>query len=97
MFLVLSGGDRNYEYLQENNMSSSLAAEVYDKYGDEGLAAMKKAWEETRDMPGTSDQKAVHAIMMAQAAVRYVKPFSFCKIFFNFCVFFFYRRVKVTK
>ncbi|XP_023334803.1 calcium uptake protein 1 homolog, mitochondrial isoform X4 [Eurytemora carolleeae] len=73
MFLVLSGGDRNYEYLQENNMSSSLAAEVYDKYGDEGLAAMKKAWEETRDMPGSSDQKAVHAIMMAQAAVRYKK------------------------
>ena len=96
MFLVLSGGDRKYEYLQENNMSSSLAAEVYDKYGDEGLAAMKKAWEETRDMPGSSDQKAVHAIMMAQAAVRYVKQFLFVK-YSSIFVYFFYRRVKVTK
>ena len=78
---MMSGGGRNYEYLQENNMSSSLAAEVYDKYGDEGLAALKKAWEETRDMPGSSDQNAVHALMMAQAAVRYVKQFFCCEIF----------------
>ena len=66
----MSNSNRDYDHLEENTVASSLAAEIYDKYGDEGLEAMKQAWEETKDMPGTADQKAIHAIMMAQAAAR---------------------------
>ena len=54
-----------------DNVPSSLAAEVYDKYGPEGVDAMVKAWEKQKDKESEPNLNAIHAIMMAQAAGRY--------------------------
>jgi len=50
---------------------SSLAGEVYDKYGPEGVDAMVKAWQEQENKDVQPTMNAVHAVMMAQAAGRY--------------------------
>lgn len=52
---------------------SSLAAEVYDKYGPEGVDALKAAWERLKSVDMPADKKVLHAVMMAQAAARYKK------------------------
>jgi len=56
---------------QGNAVPSSLAADVYDKYGPEGVDAMVKAWENQTDKTSQPDMNAIHAVMMAQAAARY--------------------------
>jgi len=53
------------------NVPSSLAADVYDKYGEAGVDAMVKAWEQQTDKSEQPSMNAVHAVMMAQAAARY--------------------------
>jgi len=50
---------------------SSLAGEVYDKYGPEGVDAMVKAWQDQENKDVQPTMNAVHAVMMAQAAGRY--------------------------
>jgi len=50
---------------------SSLAGEVYDKYGPEGVDAMVKAWQEQENKDVQPTMNAIHAVMMAQAAGRY--------------------------
>jgi len=50
---------------------SSLAADIYDKYGDEGVDAMVEAWKSQDAKKTEPDLNAIHAIMMAQAAARY--------------------------
>merc|ERR1719431_1646334 len=50
---------------------SSLAGEVYDKYGPEGVDAMVRAWQEQDTKEVQPSMNAVHAVMMAQAAGRY--------------------------
>ena len=52
-------------------MPSSLAADVYDKYGEEGVDAMVKAWEQQQDKTQQPELNAIHAVMMAAAADRY--------------------------
>ena len=52
-------------------MPSSLAADVYDKYGEEGVDAMVKAWEQQQDKSMQPELNAIHAVMMAEAAARY--------------------------
>ena len=56
---------------QGEEVPSSLAADVYDKYGPEGVDAMVKAWESQTDKSQQPDMNAIHAVMMAQAAARY--------------------------
>jgi len=53
------------------NIPSSLAADVYDKFGEAGVDAMVKAWEQQEDKTEQPSMNAVHAVMMAQAAARY--------------------------
>jgi len=53
------------------DIPSSLAGEVYDKYGPEGVDAMVKAWQNQENKEIEPSMKAVHAVMMAQAAGRY--------------------------
>lgn len=55
----------------EDFKPSGLLATVYDKYGAEGVDAVRKSWEITKDQEGSSAQKQMHALMMAQAAARY--------------------------
>jgi len=50
---------------------NSLAADIYDKYGDEGIEALKGAWEQVKDMEGRPDMKMAHIVMLVDAAVRY--------------------------
>jgi len=50
---------------------SSLAADVYDKYGEKGVDAMVEAWKSQEAKETEPDLNAIHAIMMAQAATRY--------------------------
>jgi len=57
--------------LEGGSVPSSLAADVYDKYGPEGVDAMVKVWEEQKDKNAEPSKVAIHAIMMAQAAGRY--------------------------
>ena len=52
-------------------MPSSLAADVYDKYGAEGIDAMVKTWENQSNKQEEPSMNAIHAVMMAQAAGRY--------------------------
>ena len=52
-------------------MPSSLAADVYDKYGEAGVDAMVKAWEQQQDKTQQPELNAIHAVMMAAAADRY--------------------------
>ena len=52
-------------------MPSSLAADVYDKYGEAGVDAMVKAWEQQQDKSVQPELNAIHAVMMAAAADRY--------------------------
>ena len=53
------------------DVPSSLAADVYDKYGEAGVDAMVKAWEEQQDKTVQPELNAIHAVMMAAAADRY--------------------------
>lgn len=64
---------RNNDMVQGDSVPSSLAADVYDKYGPEGLDAMVKAWEQQKDKAAEPSKVAIHAIMMAQAAGRYTE------------------------
>eukprot|EP00090_Calanus_glacialis_P021210 TRINITY_DN3273_c0_g1_i1.p1 TRINITY_DN3273_c0_g1~~TRINITY_DN3273_c0_g1_i1.p1 ORF type:complete len:590 (-),score=198.57 TRINITY_DN3273_c0_g1_i1:152-1921(-) len=59
------------DMIKGDSVPSSLAADVYDKYGSEGVDAMVKSWEEQKDKQSEPSQVAIHAIMMAQAAGRY--------------------------
>jgi len=63
--------NRYNDRVEGEAVPSSLAADVYDKYGPEGVDAMVKAWEEQKDKSAEPSQVAIHAIMMAQAAGRY--------------------------
>ena len=45
---------------------SSLPGEIYDKYGEEGLKAMVKAWEQQEDSSTEPSINAVLAVMQAQ-------------------------------
>jgi len=56
---------------QGSEIPSSLAADVYDKYGEEGVDAMVKAWESQKDKSAQPEWNAIHAVMMAEAATRY--------------------------
>ena len=53
------------------DVPSSLAADVYDKYGEAGVDAMVKAWEKQQDKTVQPELNAIHAVMMAAAADRY--------------------------
>ena len=53
------------------DVPSSLAADVYDKYGEAGVDAMVKAWEQQQDKSVQPELNAIHAVMMAAAADRY--------------------------
>ena len=53
------------------DVPSSLAADVYDKYGEAGVDAMVKAWEQQQDKTQQPELNAIHAVMMAAAADRY--------------------------
>ena len=53
------------------DVPSSLAADVYDKYGEAGVDAMVKAWEQQQDKTVQPELNAIHAVMMAAAADRY--------------------------
>ena len=53
------------------DIPSSLAADVYDKYGPEGVDAMVAAWESQENSSEQPSMNAIHAVMMAQAASRY--------------------------
>ena len=44
---------------------------MYDKYGEEGVDAMVKAWEQQQDKTQQPELNAIHAVMMAAAADRY--------------------------
>ena len=44
---------------------------MYDKYGEEGVDAMVKAWEQQQDKSMQPELNAIHAVMMAEAAARY--------------------------
>ena len=57
--------------VRSDNVPSSLPADVYDKYGPEGVDAMVKAWESQKDKEQEPSMAAIHAIMKAQAAGRY--------------------------
>jgi len=63
--------NRYNDRVEREAVPSSLAADVYDKYGPEGVDAMVKAWEEQKDKSAEPSKVAIHAIMMAQAAGRY--------------------------
>ena len=56
---------------QGSEIPSSLAADVYDKYGEKGVDAMVKAWESQKDKSAQPEWNAIHAVMMAEAATRY--------------------------
>lgn len=56
-----------------DDVPSSLAADVYDKYGEAGVDAMVKAWEQQEDRTVQPELNAIHAVMMAAAAERYKK------------------------
>ena len=45
---------------------SSLAGEVHDKYGEEGLKALVRAWEQQEDSSKEPSINAVIAIMQVQ-------------------------------
>jgi len=53
------------------DIPSSLAGEVYDKYGPEGVDAMVKAWQDQENKEVQPSMNSIHAVMMAQAAGRY--------------------------
>ena len=53
------------------DVPSSLAADVYDKFGEAGVDAMVKAWEQQQDKTVQPELNAIHAVMMAAAADRY--------------------------
>ena len=55
------------------DVPSSLAADVYDKYGPEGVDAMVEAWKNQKDKREQPNMNSIHAVMMAQAASRYEK------------------------
>ena len=57
--------------MRGEDIPSSLAADVYDKYGPEGVDAMVKAWESQENSSEQPSMNAIHAVMMAQAAARY--------------------------
>ena len=57
--------------MRGEDIPSSLAADVYDKYGPEGVDAMVKAWESQENSSEQPSMNAIHAVMMAQAASRY--------------------------
>jgi len=65
------------EHITENDkvssvdIPSSLAGEVYDKYGPEGVDAMVKAWQDQENKDIQPSMNSIHAVMMAQAAGRY--------------------------
>lgn len=62
---------RYSDKVKGDDVPSSLAAEVYDKFGPEGVDAMVKAWEKQTDKESEPSLNAIHALMMAQAADRY--------------------------
>lgn len=62
---------RYSDKVKGDDVPSSLAAEVYDKFGPEGVDAMVKAWEKQTDKESEPSSNAIHALMMAQAADRY--------------------------
>ena len=62
---------RYSDKVRGEDIPSSLAADVYDKYGPEGVDAMVKAWESQENMSEQPSMNAIHAVMMAQAASRY--------------------------
>ena len=62
---------RDHTRPKGDDIPSSLAGEVYDKYGAEGVDAMVKAWEKQEDKSEMPQMNAIHAVMMAQAAARY--------------------------
>ena len=45
---------------------SSLAGEIYDRYGEEGLEALVKAWEQQEDSSQEPSINAVIAVMQVQ-------------------------------
>jgi len=57
--------------IENDSVPSSLAADVYDKYGAEGIDAMVKTWENQSNKQEEPSMNAIHAVMMAQAAGRY--------------------------
>jgi len=63
--------DITHTPLTNIEIPSSLAGEVYDKYGPEGVDAMVRAWQEQDTKEVQPSMNAVHAVMMAQAAARY--------------------------
>jgi len=73
MLCVISGkaAENPVETRDDSTMPSSLAGKIYDLYGDIGIDAMKVAWGQVKNKDWSPEQKAVHAIMVAQAAHRY--------------------------
>lgn len=49
-----------------DEIPSSLAGEIYDKYGEEGLKALVKAWEQQEDSSQEPSINAVIAVMQVQ-------------------------------
>ena len=68
--LVFSGGTNKAPKPDALTRPSSFAGDIYDKYGEEGVDALKAAWEEVKEREGSPEQKMAHAVMMAEAAAR---------------------------
>ena len=64
---------RYSDKVRGEDVPSSLAADVYDKYGPEGVDAMVEAWQKQQDKSEEPSLNSIHAVMMAQAASRYEK------------------------
>ena len=64
---------RYSDKVRGEDIPSSLAADVYDKYGPEGVDAMVEAWQKQQDKSEEPSLNSIHAVMMAQAASRYEK------------------------
>jgi len=73
LLCILSGkaAENTVQTRDDSTMPSSLVGKIYDLYGDIGIDAMKVAWGQVKNKDWTPEQKAVHAIMVAQAAHRY--------------------------
>ena len=65
--------NRYQDSATEDTVPSSLAADVYDKYGPEGVDALIKAWEKQEDQQAEPSINTIHALMMAEAANRYTE------------------------
>jgi len=63
--------DEEHNLTASDEVPSSLASLVYDRYGEKGVDAMVGAWEQQKDKSQGPDINAIHALMMAQASARY--------------------------